>query len=301
MKRFSAIILSTLLILPLFFCITLKLKAASGDYTLLAPLPCVNKSEDCSSGSTETVTDIKSYVEGGFKLLVGISGLIAVLNIIYGGFTYITAEAVGKKANGKKRIQDSLIALVFVIGAWLILNTINPNILSFNLSIDQATIANRFGGGTLSGLNDCPNCLEIPSNLTVKNPGGKLTGGTTQELNLLSNQIPSSLNWVITDAAGMNDSWPLCQSNQTTQCHSSVCHVNGTCVDVRLTNPTATNIKNFAIAASNAGMKATYEVKTDGEKTTLINQGVPASYISVNSDTNGAHFHTVDCTANTCK
>jgi RHS repeat-associated protein len=50
--------------------------------------------------------------------------------IVIGGFQYISSDAIMKKSEGKQRIQDAVIGLVLVISAWLILNTINPNLVT---------------------------------------------------------------------------------------------------------------------------------------------------------------------------
>lgn len=64
----------------------------------------------------------------------------------------MSTDAIMKKEDGKKRIQNAVYSLVLVIAAWLILNTINPNLLNINLNIETVTTKAPKGvlGGELS-------------------------------------------------------------------------------------------------------------------------------------------------------
>src|SRR3989344_8820176 len=107
-----------------------EIKVLAVDYTVLTALP------DIPQGSTVTLA---RYIPLIFNLLIGLSAVWAVLMIVIGGFQYMSTDAIQGKANGKERIKNAVLALVFVIGAWLILNEINPNLLHINLNIEQVT------------------------------------------------------------------------------------------------------------------------------------------------------------------
>ena len=122
------------------------------EYTVLAPLPGTVKDPNCSGLSCKA--DLASYIPGLFKLVIGLAAVLAVGFIIWGGIQYITTDAVTGKEEGKKRIRDAIIGLVMIIGAYLILYTINPNLLQFNLTIG-ALRPPTFAPGTLAGANPC--------------------------------------------------------------------------------------------------------------------------------------------------
>jgi len=114
-------------------------------YTVLAPLPGTTESDN--------TTTLQKYLPGLFKLLIGLSAVAAVLMIVIGGFQYISTDAIQKKSEGKERIKNAVLGLVLVISAWLILNTINPNLLKINLNIESVTTEAPSGvtlGGELS-------------------------------------------------------------------------------------------------------------------------------------------------------
>lgn len=102
-------------------------------YTVLEPLPYVT--EGCVQDSGEPCASTATYLPGLFKLAIGISTVLAVLMLIYGGFTYITTDAFGKKGAAKAIIENALWGLLFVLGAWIIVYTIDEKLVSFDLSI----------------------------------------------------------------------------------------------------------------------------------------------------------------------
>jgi hypothetical protein len=115
------------------------------EYTLLAPLPCVDGSGSGENfnpncGQTAQKTTLEKYLPGMFQLLIGIAAAFAVFMIVIGGFQYMTTDAVQGKSEGKERIKNAIFGLVLVIGAWLILYTINPDLLKLRLSIEPADI-----------------------------------------------------------------------------------------------------------------------------------------------------------------
>src|SRR3989344_1965637 len=114
------------------------------DYAVLAPLPGVGD----SGGGTTT---LQKYIPAIFKLAIGLSVVAAVLLIVIGGIQYITTDAIQGKSQGKERIKNAIIGLVFIIAAWLILATINPNLLTLNLDISSAPTSAPPGGILGSG------------------------------------------------------------------------------------------------------------------------------------------------------
>ncbi len=107
---------------------------ADDSYTLLAPIPL----QGTQSGETKKVTEFDtSYVNGVIALVIGLTGVLAVIAIVIGGFQYVTAATLGGKSSGRDTIQNALIGLGLAISSYLILNSLNPALLNFDLSIKQ--------------------------------------------------------------------------------------------------------------------------------------------------------------------
>ncbi len=113
------------------FYIQAEMKKISTDgnaeYTLLETLPKV----------PDKTNNMGKYLESIFNLAIGIASVLAVLMIVIGGFKYITVEASPYSVEeAKNQINGALLGLVLVLAAWLILNTINTNLVNFNTNLD---------------------------------------------------------------------------------------------------------------------------------------------------------------------
>lgn len=137
LKMVMMVILAVL-VLP-----TVRVSAADGDYAVLAPLPGI-------ADNVGDTTTLEKYLPQVFNILIGLSAVTAVLMIVIGGFQYMSSDAIQGKSAGKERIKNAIYGLVLVISAWLILYTINPNLLEINLNIDAVTTTSPPGGGELT-------------------------------------------------------------------------------------------------------------------------------------------------------
>ena len=126
-------------------------------YTMLAPLPglegTINTVDDCPFGK---------YLNIIIKLIMGISAVLAMVMITMGGIQYITSDLVSNKEAGKETITHAILGLVMMLGAFLILNTVNPKLLNACLKMPtvtieispEETIRNRTGGGVCAPITD---------------------------------------------------------------------------------------------------------------------------------------------------
>jgi len=105
----------------------------TGQYDLLAPLPFFGSTFDIKGGLTP-------YLQVLFQLLIGIAGLLSVIMIVIGGIEYMSTDAIQGKEEGKERITQAILGLILALGAWLLLNTINPDLLSLRINMSKQTI-----------------------------------------------------------------------------------------------------------------------------------------------------------------
>ena len=122
------------------------------DYYPLAPLPGVG--EKCQQDSTGKTICVKTATEGstpssGFanylnvmiNLFIGLCAVLAMIMIIMGGIQYMTSELISGKEAGKEQITHAVLGLLLALGAYAILNTINPDLLNISLNnLPTATI-----------------------------------------------------------------------------------------------------------------------------------------------------------------
>ena len=134
-KKISKILFGMLSFVFVFF-IFFTFVSANFSYQPLSPLPGTTNLVE----GVAKVTNLGTYITGLYKIVIGISIVLAVVLFMVAGLEWMTAEAVGKKEDAIKRINAVLFGLLLTIGSWLFLNTINPNILSVDLKIDDITI-----------------------------------------------------------------------------------------------------------------------------------------------------------------
>lgn len=103
-------------------------------YQLLAPLPDPEGGNDIEINDPTHPEALSDYLNVMIKLIIGICAVLAVVMIVMGGIEYMTSELISSKAAGKDRIMHAIFGLILALGAWTILNTINPKLLDSSLS-----------------------------------------------------------------------------------------------------------------------------------------------------------------------
>ncbi len=106
--------------------------AATEQYVPLAPIQGVNNPDQ-----TTGENGLGNYFNAMYKLGVGLATGLAVLMIIWGGVEYATTDAIGGKEEGKERIQNALLGLLLALGSFLILRTVNKDLINVDLRIDD--------------------------------------------------------------------------------------------------------------------------------------------------------------------
>jgi hypothetical protein len=103
-------------------------------YTPLEPLPT-------GDASAQTGQNFPAFVSGLFRVLITIGGLFAVVMLVVAGIGYMLSEAPLDMDKAKTRAKAALWGLLLLTGSWLILNSINPEILRFKLLLPGSSQA----------------------------------------------------------------------------------------------------------------------------------------------------------------
>jgi len=103
--------------------------AAEGiNVKLQIPLPFVK----LSAGGA--VDNLKDYIEGIYRLLIGLGALFAVVMIIIAGYQYLTSGGSADKTGAaKKRIMSASIGLILALLSYVILNAISVRLVEMEL------------------------------------------------------------------------------------------------------------------------------------------------------------------------
>ncbi len=80
-----------------------------------------------------TTTSLGAFLSQAFQFGLAIAAALAVIMIVWGGVEIMLSETPFGKSNGKEKIWGAIWGLGLALISWLILYTINPDILNFKL------------------------------------------------------------------------------------------------------------------------------------------------------------------------
>lgn len=166
LSYFATITLALLLLLG-----SASVSAQSADqvsYTPLEPIP--GYSPDAGQINFAGMLNLL------FKALFAAGALFAVVMLVFGGIMYMVSGAGVEMGEAKKRIEAAIWGLLLLAGAYLILYTINPQLLVFNISGIDSPTPNAAGNGPIDinihGGNTLPVCSShMPTASQMKNFG----------------------------------------------------------------------------------------------------------------------------------
>ena len=275
--------------LTLFLGVGLFVAHAQG-YVPLAPLPGTTITD--ASGVQRT--DIATYVSGMIKLFIAVGASLAILFAIIGGTQYVAASINPVAKQGAlEKVQNALIGLAIILSSYLVLNSIDPKLVEFNLSLAPVTstrleptvspyVEQMSASSCPVGVScvPCVGCSSIPASIPNKGCGvGQcfLETSLLQKIKNVQSLYPTLTGWRITE------SWP------PTVKHLSSCHTNGSCADLNNSNgqTVPSVIKVYYDAFTAAGLDVTYE-STDCAP--YIAYGI-TNCASYDTMTNASSFH----------
>lgn len=127
--------------------------ASNLEYTPLEPIPGFTVGTNLTNPNS-----LPNLINLAFKILITIGALAAVLSLTIGGIQYMISEAVQNKKAGLNRARSSLFAILLIASVWLILNTVNPELLkfTFNPCPDGTKGCTVTKGTALGSINNTP-------------------------------------------------------------------------------------------------------------------------------------------------
>jgi type IV secretory pathway VirB2 component (pilin) len=110
-------------------------------YKLLAPIGNLEKIDTTGGscpGNPDISNGISCYLNIIFKIAIGLCAALAVIMIVIAGIQYMGDESVFGKTEAKKKIFSAILGLLIALGAFAILNTLNPALTGQDgIKIDQ--------------------------------------------------------------------------------------------------------------------------------------------------------------------
>lgn len=102
-------------------------------YTAIAPI------------SNVETTSPADYISSLYTWGISIVGILALLRLVQGGVMYMVSGAVDKKNEAKGIITDALVGVLLALSSALILNIINPQIVTIQNPKLEMTFCSKAG------------------------------------------------------------------------------------------------------------------------------------------------------------
>jgi hypothetical protein len=245
-----------------------------------------------------STTTFQSLISGAFDYAVIVVSIAVFVMLLYAGFLWLTSPANPSNiARAKSMIYNAIIGAVLLLSAYVILNTINPELVGGNLNLPGISAPaplppvpqppppgglcpnNQFGRPD----NGCSGCVVMTVGIPRKSGVGDIHAPNPK----VAPSVDTSLVQLQGAAAGLNLNWQVTEAYCPTVSHQDQDHYNGRAVDIAITGTaTVQNVKNLCTIAKNAGFTVVNEYVSMGSQTT---PECPAPLSS--STTTGDHLH----------
>jgi hypothetical protein len=147
-------------------------------------IPTVDFSDSVNKdGNILHVNFLGTYIAGAYKYLLGAGTIISIVMVMIGGLQYAFAGGYGSTEKAKTRIKNAVTGLVLLLSTYLILWTVNPELvrlrtISLENQAEDALIALSLESceGVKGSVTPC-------SVQTLKQPGGSWTKELTDLVN----------------------------------------------------------------------------------------------------------------------
>lgn len=123
---------------------------------------------------SDGAVNLPDYLNGMFKIGIGLASVLAVLMIVVAGVQYIGgASSPSEISSANSRIKDAFLGLFVALGSWLLLTTIDPNLIkntvdigAVKIDIPNSSITATTGSGSVQ--NSSVNSSGKVSNSSIK-------------------------------------------------------------------------------------------------------------------------------------
>lgn len=78
--------------------------------------------------------DLAGFINKLFQGAIALGAILAVLRLAWAGFQYSSSDLWSSKEHAKEIIRETLLGLFLLLGIWIILYQINPDMLSLKVS-----------------------------------------------------------------------------------------------------------------------------------------------------------------------
>jgi len=134
MRRF--LITIGCIVLFTFPAITFAVDCTTDKTTGFVPLACYQGS---ALDTLYSENSLSGFFNKLFTFSLSIGAILAVVMIVWGGYLYMFKDSFASKLNAKEKITNAVIGLLLLLGIYLILYQINPQILNLDITFPKGS------------------------------------------------------------------------------------------------------------------------------------------------------------------
>ncbi|MAQ76972.1 hypothetical protein CL684_00355 [Candidatus Campbellbacteria bacterium] len=184
-------------------------------YEFLSPIPGLGNITDPNDprrvAVDVTTFKFEDYVNSLFQVALGLLMVLSVIMIVVAGVQYMTEESLTGKSNARTRITQALMGLVLGLSIYIILNTINPQLLQVNFgsNIEEVRVNQEDEAAIKEVIANDSQYPPYPPNLgdgsytTPKCPQGITQVGSTYLCSSISEEYQNLLTNAATDSISL--------------------------------------------------------------------------------------------------
>ncbi len=129
---------------------TISESVSKRGYKLLAPIDnfptAIPSPEQCKTDPTIQFCNIGDFINLLIELAIAIAAVMLVIKLVINGYVYMVSDTPFKMNNAKQNIMDSIIGILLALTAYMLLNTINPQLVNNSITLEEAVL--ETGGDT---------------------------------------------------------------------------------------------------------------------------------------------------------
>lgn len=198
-----------------------------------------------------------AFVANFYQFALMIGGVLAFGVIVYGGVKYMTSAGnPSGQSDAKEWIEAALLGLLLLIGAYFILDVINPQLLNLKLpTLVPVNISAPVAGGLAPTGCAGSGCQNLAAAGMTCKPASEQPNG--QASCSAAPEMVATLQ-CIQNKVGTND-FTVTEAMPPTVPHESSCHQDGCCVDTTVNIKTCAQVQTLMNAVQACGATAADE------------------------------------------
>lgn len=145
-----------------FTILSLAGSVFAAEINLVYRPPCLLQNDGTFGPCAEASSSIAQYLVNIYRFGLGIAGILAVGMIVTGAiYMTVSSSSIDKKSEGRDMITNALIGVALLFGSYILLNTINPELITLkDPAVKMLTIASSslYTGEDIPirGVTGCP-------------------------------------------------------------------------------------------------------------------------------------------------